>query len=410
MTAEVAENLVECHHCAESISESDMHFVEGLNVCQDCVDDNYSTCEDCSEYVNNDDMRSVDYDRSVCESCLEYNYSSCEDCGEAVANDYIRSVNYDRSVCESCIDNNYGYCDDCDDYYHYDDSGEHEHDGCDCEAPQQKFRVRNDGHGWLDNDSRVKVELAAGEISDEGLDAIRALLMQPSYDLDFDSDARYAWRRMAHGVPDALGPKWQTKDGNYTKRLSRYAYKEFSLKLPPEVVSEVGNIARAHSAGIDFEIDVTRNLNLPAEDFAHADSCYWQSYSSSRCTLKSNGGFGLRTFGDGGWRPVKGRAWVIPLRKDGDDNLVPTFNTEASDAFIVFNGYGDLSGYSAARIMAHMAGMTYRKVGFSGSPMYVNGDSGYLVAPEDIASGYTDGSLGLGYLDEHSNLARTEGN
>jgi hypothetical protein len=39
--------------------------------------------------------------------------------------------------------------------------------------------------------------------------------------------------------------------------------------------------------------------------------------------------------------------------------------------------------------------------------MYVNGESGYLVAPEDIAGHYDDGSLSI-ETDAHENLPATE--
>ena len=93
----------------------------------------------------------------------------------------------------------------------------------------------------------------------------------------------------------------------------------------------------------------------------------------------------------------------MPMRKTESGDLVPTFNTETPDAYIVFNGYGELSGYAGARIVASMNGMTYRKIDFSAEPMYVNNASGYLVAPEEIAKDYTDGSITM-YPDSHSNL------
>ena len=149
--------------------------------------------------------------------------------------------------------------------------------------------------------------------------------------------------------------------------------------------------------------------------------------------------FGMRTFktevgyNNVEYRNVTGRAWVMPLKLTGknqpgprDPNLcsdpvccpppepvagapalAPTFDTMTPDAFIVFNGYGDLSGYGPARIMAHMAGMTYRKVAFTCSPMYVNGEQGYLVAPEALAEKYTDGRLNLS-VPQHADLYDTE--
>jgi len=62
----------------------------------------------------------------------------------------------------------------------------------------------------------------------------------------------------------------------------------------------------------------------------------------------------------------------MPLKLDELGNLIPTFDTETPAAFVVFNGYGDLGGYAPARIMSHMAGMTYRKITFDAQPMYVN--------------------------------------
>jgi hypothetical protein len=39
--------------------------------------------------------------------------------------------------------------------------------------------------------------------------------------------------------------------------------------------------------------------------------------------------------------------------------------------------------------------------------MYVNGDAGYLVAPEEIAERYTDGDVSLS-VAQHSDLFNTE--
>jgi hypothetical protein len=145
---------------------------------------------------------------------------------------------------------------------------------------------------------------------------------------------------------------------------------------------------------------------MSAAAFYHDDSCWWQGYSESRCALKTNGGFGLRTFDRHG--DVTGRAWVMPLKLSASGHLEPTFNTETPDAFTVFNGYGDLAGYTAPRIVGHMAGWTYRKIGFDASPMYVNA-GGYLVAPEEVAKKYdgTNNYLIL-RLSQHADLLKRE--
>jgi hypothetical protein len=328
----------------------------------------------------------------------------CEDCDtapcECATCDYCEERTTSRTtttlsgseVCNSCLGDNYSYCEDCDGYYHDDDVNDHDHsdDGC-CESPQLNFTIRNDGCEPLANDTRTTITLPAGTISDEGIDQIKLYLH------------RQGERNLAYDL-DKLGDKWQTREGNYAKRLSRHAYKTHQVKLTQDIMSQVGCIARDHSTQVSSEIDVTRDLNQSAEYFYHEDSCWWGGYSESRCALKTNGGFGLRSFSG---HSTSGRAWVMPMRLTENGQLTPTFNTMTPDAFVVFNGYGDLSGYAAPRILAHMAGWTYRKISFSCAPMYVNSSGGYLVAPENIADKYTDGSLNLS-VTQHAHLFETE--
>ena len=299
----------------------------------------------------------------------------CWDCRQC--RDEVEPDEYECGCATGCT---CGDCEDC-------GGSSCQYDDC-CTSPQQNFTVHNDGCEPLANDTRVTITLPAGAISADGLQAIRDYLRLQeglrnlSYDLEY------------------LGNEWQTRTGNYAKRLSRHAYKTHGVKLSQEVMSQVGNIARNHSTAVDVQIDVTRDLNQSPEAFYHDGSCWFTDYAgSSRCALKTNGGYGLRSFGT---YSVSGRAWVMPLRQDENDELAPTFETQTPDAFVVFNGYGDLSGYTAPRIVAHMAGMTYRKVGFDCDPMYINA-GGYIVAPEEIAKKYTDGSLSLS-VQQHARL------
>lgn len=330
---------------------------------------------------------------------------------------YTTHMYNNTRVCEPCRDEHWFFCDECDDWRLQVDMGQHGHnegDGedsdCCCQVYATTFSIKN-GDGLLGNDTKTEIILPGGLISDEGTGAISDYLrlMACSYNEDgepyLDALSRI-WNEL-----EELGNRWQTKDGNYTKRLSRLAYKKHKMKIPPTVLSRVGDIARDHSKPIDYEVAVTRELNLPPTEFWHGDSCWWQSYSSSRCALKSNGGFALRTFGEDthcGNIFVSGRAWVMPLKFDrtGRPQFKPTFETVEPDAFVVFNGYGALEGYAGARILAHMVGLTYRRISFSCSPMYVNA-GGYLISSEEIAHPYTDSGLGLA-VEHHSNLFETE--
>lgn len=367
-------------------------------------------CEDCGYPTHPDDVVSVRGGDSACQTCVDEDYFDCRDCGETTNEPSC----WDDELCESCSDTYYRYCEECDVYYHGDDGG-HEHAGCDCPPPGGlTFAIRNDGEPDLANDVRVQVSLPAGTISEEGLNAIIRTLHDTAYRCTDNVERDRYYALAADLAP--LGDQWQTRQGNWTKRLSSHAYKTHNLRLPSALLSTVGCIARDHSTAVDFHVEVTRDLNLPAVDFYHEDSCWWGGYSESRCVTKSHGGFGLRTFGEDPWRGngVTGRAWAMPLRHTGEEScgravLVPTFDTLTPDALIVYNGYGALSGYVPARILSHMYGWTYRKVYFYATPMYVNNERGYLVAREEIAAPYTDGTLNLGELDIHSSLYNTEG-
>jgi len=364
--------------------------------------DNIEFCDSCNEPAWNEDMRRTGDGSDVCESCWD-ELEACDSCNERFDSGDLTETLNESYVCDSCRASYYTYCDYCDGY-RSDDDYDHDHsrgDGC-CEAPRQEFSVRNDGHDPLANDTRFAIELPAGTISEEGLATIRDYLFRQSYGAD-DRQTMTAYRELSRSMSD-LGDQWQTRTGNYVKRLSRHAYQKHQLKLSQDVMSSVGNIARDHSTAVSVAIEITRNLNLPAYEFYHEDSCWWGSYGESRCALKTNGGFGLRSFG--ACDNVSGRAWVMPLRKDESGRLVATFETMTPDAFVVFNGYGDLSGYAPARIMAHMAGWTYRKISFEADPMYVNA-GGYLIAPEDVAQPYTDGNLRLN-ISQHSRLSEIE--
>jgi hypothetical protein len=342
----------------------------------------------------------------LCENCAEC-WTRCDSCAKRYPDDEVSGTLNDYDVCSSCLSSNYTFCEECDGYYSDRDADEHIHDenedessGC-CTSPQPEFTVRNDGCAPLANDTRATVTLPAGIVSREGLQEISDYLWYKLRD-----NASAPALALIDGL-DQLGDQCQTREGNYPKRLSRHAYASYGIKLSPEILSHIGNIASAHSTRqSSYAIEVTRDLNMSAGDFYHDGSCWWGSYSESRCTLKSNGGFGLRTFSSYG--QVAGRAWVLPLRVKhhelSGDTWTPTFDTVTPDAFMVFNGYGELDGYSAARIVAHMAGWTYRKNKFDCSHMYVNA-GGYLVAPENIANGAANLNL---FVSQHSNLFSTE--
>lgn len=392
-------------------------------------------CGSCSVPEWRDHAHNVQHVGLVCSSCAE-NYSACTRCS-ALAADLrylIEDGEHENPYCGSCIGGYYTHCPTCDGYY--DRSRDlHNHavgEGC-CPAPAQEFVVPNVSGEPLSNDTPLAVSIGAGMVSDVGMEEIKSIFWRigrdimrtarneskhPMYSMEWENEGREEcskWQSLGTRLPE-IGHKVKAEGGpNFTKRLTRFAHKEFKLKIPDDVVSQVGNLASDHSRGADFTIETTRQLNQSATDFGHPDSCWWQSYFASRCALKNNGGFGIRTYSGkrrAGQRP-DGRAWAMPLKRyevfdfPSSRAFKPTFDAMGAEAFIVFNGYGDLQGYTAARVMCHLTGMSYRKIQLRIAGMYVNGESGYLVGPEDVVKQYADQRLDVD-APQHSTLLQTE--
>ena len=369
-------------------SLGERRFREAIAWLGPAVLDAVKTCRNCSQIHRADAEGFLDREGHwICTACDHY-YSRCEMC-EHMAHSHSISHIEGQAICHTCRDQHFIYCQECGDFL----SRDHRCDSC-CESPQMEFSITVDGQP-VANDVEFTVGLPAGVIDSMGVERIRTVL-------------RIGDQYEAANQVDKVGLEWQRRDGNFTKRLGRATYNLTQRAIPAHLLTEIGNIARQHTDGKDYTLAVTRDLNLSARDFGHPGSCWWISYWTSRCVLKTNGGFGLRSFADG---EVTGRAWVMPV-KSVRSVFVPTFDAQSPDGFIVFNCYGDLSGYSAARIVAQMSGMTYRKVRLSITDVYVNHDGdgesfGYLVAPEAIAAPYTDSSIGL-TVDRHSTLHEDE--
>lgn len=371
----------------------DSDFIEAV---QEVYGDAVMFCDECCAVTWVDNTTTVASGDVVCDENCRDNYTSCDDCG-----DYVKDSTTigDRELCSRCRDRNYSWCDECDDYYHDDYSYEHTHDDtCDCEAPHRRFLFPANGHGMVAQNERLSVELPKGTIDDEGIDRIKHLVYAALTEED-DID----WFTVNKVVED-IGPLWQAKRGNFTKRLSGALFKEHKVKLAPAVISEVGNLARAHSSGeATWHIEFTRDLNASADEFCHGDSCWWGGYAASRCCLKNWGGMGMRSYSTEdteSYRP-SGRTWVQPL----DDTLDATHHTTDAHAFVIFNSYGDLGGFLAARIIAHLTGKTYRKIEYNADGQYVNNEVGYLVA--DQATCDATESVYLSHDEHHQRDAQS---
>lgn len=105
-----------CERCGEEIDEEWDDYVE--------IDGDYyhcgccSYCDSCDEYVAGETTYVGSTGEYVCEDCLSEHYTYCEECNRYVRNDdatYVDSA--DTYVCDRCLDRLYGQCDECDEYY-----------------------------------------------------------------------------------------------------------------------------------------------------------------------------------------------------------------------------------------------------------------------------------------------------
>ena len=324
----------------------------------------------------------------VCEYCLENRYFRCDSCEEYVPGSFGTTIGR-STYCEPCVEERFDWCEDCEQYFHVDDCHEHKND-CHCEAPHKKFKFPANGHTFIREDERLTIELPKGVIDDVGLKNIKEYLYQERHQI-----SGLDWHYIERTV-DTIGPIWQMKRGNWPKRLAR-EFAVLGIKLPPGALSKVGNLARLHSSeGATWHVEFTRELNAPPEEFCHEESCWWSSYHRSRCALKSWGGLGMRSYDDPEDETCypSGRIWVQPLRLaespyNEDMKLRPTHDAFQAAAFVVFNGYGDLEGYVAARIVAHLTSKTYKKIRLSSDEQYINNGTGFLVADEELCENTT---------------------
>jgi len=342
-------------------------------------------CEICRLPVWRDDCLTDVDGNDVCEPCRA-DLSACGRCEDwSISEDFLYWVD-DSLYCETCRDRYMNWCEDCDEYYHPNNSSDHDHSDpdCVCEPQDLRFQILANSHGEVGPDERILVELPEGMsiVTDEAVQSVISMLWYEQLEDAWrqDPEGKVNFYMLTHTV-EALERVWQTKRGNYTKRLSAAMYKELGVKLNVPLLSRVGSTIKAHfTPNNKWYIEFTRNLNQSAEAFYHDGSCWWGSESISLCALKNWGGLAMRSYYDehGASDDPNGRAWIQPLNAE----MKPTNDIYNAHAYVVYNGYGELAGFTAARIVAYMTSRSYRKIGFEANHQYVNSSAGYLIADQ----------------------------
>lgn len=99
----IADNISCCEHvhycadCGRRLDEEDIYWVDDEPYCRDCVE----WCEECEHWVRANEINRVD-GLQVCDSCLDRYYKECTGCGEMHHEDEM-----------TCTDDGYWFCEDC---------------------------------------------------------------------------------------------------------------------------------------------------------------------------------------------------------------------------------------------------------------------------------------------------------
>ena len=107
------ENYFYCEICEETYDREDMVNCDDNCYCSDCAErKGYYLCESCNEYHKDGQKVNGTY---YCDDCLNNEFSYCEECEEYKPNDEFTEVTGDY-ICDDCKRNNYIKCDICENY------------------------------------------------------------------------------------------------------------------------------------------------------------------------------------------------------------------------------------------------------------------------------------------------------
>lgn len=203
------------------------------------------------------------------------------------------------------------------------------------------------------------------------------------------------WNEQGETILQAVGHQWKTQEGRLTKRVGKYFYNRYGIKLTSAELSAFGvQYDNLRNNPKEFYIRLTNNFDWNNGHYGNNSSCWWGDYTTSRDTLHHYGGFGAlfyispEEYYD---RDGVGRMWVAPL----SDNLV-----------LAFNYYGpEQQRYAAAaiaRLLEELTGDTWvygKRNTSDGGNMYVNGGSAFAIwkkgndaPPDTVSFGYYEQS------------------
>ena len=118
-------DYVRCEECGEWVAEDDAFWtVDDTWVCRSCRNRDYCACSECGRYIHCDNSSSDVLGNIYCDECFEENTFTCDRCEEVFPCSEMERYNGD-CLCSSCFEN---VCDEEDNDDDEDDEGRHEYD------------------------------------------------------------------------------------------------------------------------------------------------------------------------------------------------------------------------------------------------------------------------------------------
>lgn len=267
---------------------------------------------------------------------------------------------------------------------------------------------------------RYTFQIPSEDVSPEGQKIIR-LEVDAAIREGLKAAGAAALRSSPHEhLPTDWSWAWMVPRGKYAgalpKRLASWAYKMFSLKLSPELLSRLGNLAREHTAkAATYWFDFNYTFDWTRGDFGDQASCFFGDGDKPYALplIQSLQGFSLRLY-DGPEDGAKGlgRAWIIPYKLSRVSGHVE--EGEEPDALLIFNGYGlfkkdyqkviyngvvkqygEMQTYDYGRLFAAWLGASYQPIllsvnGSAEKPLWINNDgkSAMIIGPIDLTNKY----------------------
>lgn len=234
----------------------------------------------------------------------------------------------------------------------------------------------------IELDQKFVIQQPNNEVDEEGQNAVLVYLR--NIIADNAPTAADFYRMHVKDLPPNFNWNWLVeREGSLPKRISKYYFREFGIKLTEHQLAYIGTLASDHCPRGTFLVDFTLTFDWRDGDFKDKGSCFWNEDGSRKGALQilaHNKVMAMRFYDPKHPERGKGRAWVAKTKF----------------GFAVFNGYGYTTAV-IARILADWSGLTYRRI-----KLFNNGDAdGTLYInhykTNDASDGAYDGHDGFAF-------------